>query len=1014
MSIRYLSGINVDNNVLVVDSANDRVGIGTDSPATKLHVSGGDAIIRNGFIGLIPSYGVNYASFSHTSRSAAGEYSFLSGNAGDSYVNSANGQPIYFRHNNNDNVVFTADGKVGIGTTAPITNLHVQGTNTEQVLISYDSTKRMLLGRTAGYGWIAPYTNGVSYDNLVLARDGGNVGIGTTGPSSPLHVYGANNTTPLRVQAGSNANYYFSGNSTSGYQVDFLINDTAFYIGHNSASRDFTFKTNSTDRVTIKGNGNVGIGTASPGYKLEVSGNSYFSGLAWFRQDAGNGSAFRWGLYGTAVSSDTMLAMNQLWNGSGWTILSSAVGTTYLNLGGAVSSPSIDFGTGAQNTEATTKMRITNGGNVLIGTTTDSGYKLDVAGQARFGSGSKAIVGTDGTYSSYSTVGFGGTTNGYNRVFGFDGTSDGLYLASATGHGITFRVNGGSTDNVYINSSGNVGIGTGAPYGRLELYGSGQSWTTAPAIRMWDSFNEKGWLVGNVNNITPGDFYIRTLPSVSGAPGTGQQEFTIKHATGNVLIGTTTDAGNKLDVVTGADGSVLRLLAAAGNQTYFGFDSIGGYIETNGASTGRQRLRLQSYNGSAYTQLFIDGGNQYIYTSSNVNVGIGTTAPSARLDLGSGYGASGEKFLIYNDDSSSALAGTKVGFYMDRFSLSNNSTFVFPTDSSYPGSYIIASKNTSSTTLVARVTVLGESGNVGIGTTSPASVGSYRVLDIQGSSGGMMYLSSNGLDGGRIYGNSGGLTYDATAANHIWYTPGGERMRISSAGNVGIGTTAPDTPLSSARGIVINSGASNDVQIRMQNNGTGSAGSDGGLLSISGSQMYLWNYEASNLIFGTNNSERMRIDSSGNIGIGTTSISYRVDISGDARILSGSLGVGVAPNATDGRIDASNDIVAYSTSDQRLKENVTPIENALEKVKTLTGVEFDWKEETAHVHGYHGHDVGIIAQDVQAVLPEAVRTNDSGYLSVRYEKMIALLIEANKEQQNQIDELKAKLDGLTK
>jgi hypothetical protein len=244
----------------------------------------------------------------------------------------------------------------------------------------------------------------------------------------------------------------------------------------------------------------------------------------------------------------------------------------------------------------------------------------------------------------------------------------------------------------------------------------------------------------------------------------------------------------------------------------------------------------------------------------------------------------------------------------------------------------------------------------------------------------------------------------------VFYTNGtNERMRITGAGNVGIGTSAPDTPLSSARGIVINSGASNDVQIRMQNNTTGSAGSDGGLLSISGSQMYLWNYEASNLIFGTSNSERMRIDSSGNIGIGTTSISYRVDISGDARILSGSLGVGVAPNATDGRIDASNDIVAYSTSDQRLKENVTPIENALEKVKTLTGVEFDWKEETAHVHGYHGHDVGIIAQDVQAVLPEAVRTNESGYLSVRYEKMIALLIEANKELAARVELLEQKL-----
>lgn len=126
------------------------------------------------------------------------------------------------------------------------------------------------------------------------------------------------------------------------------------------------------------------------------------------------------------------------------------------------------------------------------------------------------------------------------------------------------------------------------------------------------------------------------------------------------------------------------------------------------------------------------------------------------------------------------------------------------------------------------------------------------------------------------------------------------------------------------------------------------------------------------------------------------------------------LGVNVAPSATAGRIDASNDIVAYSSSDERLKHNIAPIENALDKVKSLTGVEFDWKPEYKHAHGYEGHDTGIIAQQVEAVMPSAVRTNDTGFLAVRYEKLIGLLIEGMKEQQAQIDELKAKLDGLTK
>jgi hypothetical protein len=121
------------------------------------------------------------------------------------------------------------------------------------------------------------------------------------------------------------------------------------------------------------------------------------------------------------------------------------------------------------------------------------------------------------------------------------------------------------------------------------------------------------------------------------------------------------------------------------------------------------------------------------------------------------------------------------------------------------------------------------------------------------------------------------------------------------------------------------------------------------------------------------------------------------------------LGVNVAASATAGRIDASNDIVAYSSSDERLKQNITPIENAIDKVKSLTGVEFDWKPEYKHAHGYEGHDTGIIAQQVQDVIPSAVRTNDTGFLAVRYEKLIGLLIEANKELAARVEELEKKL-----
>ncbi len=108
-------------------------------------------------------------------------------------------------------------------------------------------------------------------------------------------------------------------------------------------------------------------------------------------------------------------------------------------------------------------------------------------------------------------------------------------------------------------------------------------------------------------------------------------------------------------------------------------------------------------------------------------------------------------------------------------------------------------------------------------------------------------------------------------------------------------------------------------------------------------------------------------------------------------------GTGNACSTTTGRIDATNDIVAYATSDKRLKCNIKPIQNALCKVIGVTGNTFDWKEltkeETKTIHGNTGKDVGVIAQEIEAILPEAVTTRDSGYKADNYEKIVPLLIE---------------------
>jgi hypothetical protein len=134
-----------------------------------------------------------------------------------------------------------------------------------------------------------------------------------------------------------------------------------------------------------------------------------------------------------------------------------------------------------------------------------------------------------------------------------------------------------------------------------------------------------------------------------------------------------------------------------------------------------------------------------------------------------------------------------------------------------------------------------------------------------------------------------------------------------------------------------------------------------------------------------------------------------IEVQGSDVKITGSLAVGnISPNATDGRIDASNDIVAYSSSDIRWKTNIKTIESPLEKLQQLRGVEFEWIEDF-RAHGNSGNDIGVIAQEVEQILPQAVQTRDSGMKAVRYEKLIPLLIETIKEQQNQIDELKNKI-----
>ena len=146
----------------------------------------------------------------------------------------------------------------------------------------------------------------------------------------------------------------------------------------------------------------------------------------------------------------------------------------------------------------------------------------------------------------------------------------------------------------------------------------------------------------------------------------------------------------------------------------------------------------------------------------------------------------------------------------------------------------------------------------------------------------------------------------------------------------------------------------------------------------------------------------------------THTISIGQAVATSSNVQFNSLGIGMAASATAGRIDATNDIVAFSSSDIRFKENIKPIENAIDKIRKISGNTYDWKEENKIEHGYEGNDVGVIAQEIEAVLPQLVQTRDNGYKAVKYDKLVALLIEGIKEQQTQIHSLTIEIENLKK
>lgn len=360
------------------------------------------------------------------------------------------------------------------------------------------------------------------------------------------------------------------------------------------------------------------------------------------------------------------------------------------------------------------------------------------------------------------------------------------------------------------------------------------------------------------------------------------------------------------------------------------------------------------------------------------DVGIGTASPSALLHV---VGTSGKALKTSGDISFTAYTGdTKIDMANNVLQLLSPSGNVQIGDTEGDGNGTSIKVDDANSKTVIQ-------GNVGIGTTSPSEklevVGDIKVND-------SLNPNIRFARGASYWWDIGHTASDFQLES----ATGGVIMHLNYNGNVGIGTTAPAEKLDVSGNI--NATGTMECTKFVANANSGFE------FSIEGDNQFNMIQTAANrsMFFVT-------AAGSGSINFGTNNTNSRVSITSTGALKSTiSLAVGaITPSTTVGRIDAANDIVAFSTSDIRLKDNIKSIDKALDKVNSIQGIEFDWIEKE-EVHGNSGHDIGVIAQEIEKILPDVVTTRDNGYKAVKYEKIVPLLIEAIKDLSKQVDGLK--------
>ncbi len=793
-------------------------------------------------------------------------------------------------------------GNVGIGTTTPSQKLSVQGSAPQAYFYDSNNNRGAFFGVNDGFNAVMDSAggasiikaNGTSY--LTVGSGGnsyfntGNVGIGTTSPEAALEVWADDSASDyfaaqfMSDRTDGWGGLHVGSTGTGGVEIDFSAANNEGWAQIFTASTgnfDMWDLVNDVSRVTFAQTGNVGIGTTSPYARLSVVGQTvaaYFTATT-----TTNINTFPLLTATTATTTNlavTGIASSLLKTNSLGQVTAAVAGTDYANFGylfpvngyatttglGILASTTI--GAGGQTTGLTISGGATTTGLMYVGGTGTStiASNLEVQGALKVGNSSLYI-------NSNSIHNLTGSLllqpNGGNVGIGTTTPSAKLSVASSTTAGISDFINldlldGASPRIVMGHSASSTRWVTDNDTGVYRLYSSTNNSGSAGTVRMTiNGGSGEGYFAGNfgVGSSTP--WAKLSVTNTGSGPSLVVEDSTspdttpfIVDASGNVGIGTTTPNRGLTLTRTGADATTNYAALEVQTTASSGY---GPALILNGASITNGR-NWQIISSGSSDGLGLPTGKLGFYDATSVavrmaidssgNVGIGTTSPSVKLEIGDAVNSQLASYVTNSNSGTGAYA--EVG-----------------------------ARNGYSYASAARLLAMGTGW-----TTNGA------------------YLQDSGvLEAGPFLSNGLSIAATASGGDVRFYTGGfatsDERMRILSTGNVGIGTTAPFTALTLATSTANTDGEIFTIwqtdtsvsltqgigRISFASSDTGSGG------SLERAYIYAVNTDGgttgqTNLAFGTASSagsagERMRITNAGLVGIGTDAPGQKLTVETD-------------------------------------------------------------------------------------------------------------------------------------